>query len=51
MGGLPYRVLLTRGRQGVVIFIPEGDDSDPTRQKTYYDQTYEFLKSCGINEI
>lgn len=46
-----YRVLLTRGRQGMVIFIPEGDDSDPTRQKTYYDQTYEFLKSCGINEI
>lgn len=46
-----YRVLLTRGRQGIVIFIPEGDDSDPTRKKTFYDQTYEFLKSCGISEI
>ena len=46
-----YRVLLTRGRQGIVIFIPEGDDSDPTRKKTFYDQTYEFLKSCGIGEI
>jgi hypothetical protein len=46
-----YRVLLTRGRQGVVIFVPEGDDSDPTRQKDFYDQTYMFLKSCGIEEI
>ena len=46
-----YRVLLTRGRQGIVIFVPEGDDSDPTRKKTFYDQTYYFLKSCGIGEI
>ena len=46
-----YRVLLTRGRQGIVIFIPEGDDSDSTRQKTFYDQTFNFLKSCGIQEI
>jgi Uncharacterized conserved protein (DUF2075) len=46
-----YRVLLTRGRQGVVIFVPEGDDSDPTRQKDFYDQTYLFLKSCGIEEV
>lgn len=46
-----YRVLLTRGRQGVVIFVPEGDDSDPTRRETFYDQTYEFLKSCGIEQI
>jgi hypothetical protein len=46
-----YRVLLTRGRQGIVIFIPKGDDSDPTRQMTFYDQTYEFLKNCGITHI
>jgi hypothetical protein len=46
-----YRVLLTRGRQGIIIFVPEGDDSDPTRQKEFYDQTYMFLKSCGIEEI
>ena len=46
-----YRVLLTRGRQGIVIFVPEGDDSDQTRKKTFYDQTYEFLKNCGIGEI
>ena len=26
-----YRVLLTRARQGMVIFVPPGDESDPTR--------------------
>jgi Uncharacterized conserved protein (DUF2075) len=46
-----YRVLLTRGRQGVVIFVPEGDDADMTRPSSFYDGTYEFLKSCGIEEI
>lgn len=43
-----YRVLLTRARQGMVIFVPEGDDSDPTRPKAFYDGTYEFLKRCGL---
>jgi hypothetical protein len=43
-----YRVLLTRARQGMVIFVPEGDPSDPTRPPVYYDETYEFLRQCGI---
>lgn len=34
-----------------LIFVPEGDDSDPTRQNDFYDQTYQFLKDCGIEEI
>ena len=46
-----YRVLLTRGRQGIVIFVPDGNDADPTRKKTFYDQTYDFLKICGIDEL
>jgi hypothetical protein len=25
-----YRVLLTRGRDGIVIFVPPGPDMDPT---------------------
>jgi DUF2075 family protein len=25
-----YRVLLTRARQGMAIFVPQGDDEDPT---------------------
>jgi hypothetical protein len=43
-----YRVLLTRARQGMVIFVPEGDAIDHTRQPEFYDGTFEFLKACGI---
>ena len=45
-----YRVLLTRARQGMVIFIPEGSDTDRTRKREWYDKTYEYLKGIGINE-
>ncbi len=43
-----YRVLLTRAREGIVIFIPEGSDEDKTRQKTFYDETFDFLINCGV---
>ncbi|MBC8394296.1 MAG: DUF2075 domain-containing protein [Deltaproteobacteria bacterium] len=43
-----YRVLLTRARQGMVIFVPEGDPTDHTRQPEFYDQTAEYLIQCGI---
>jgi len=43
--------LLTRARQGMVIFIPEGSDSDKTRPYEFYDNTYEYLKELGIREI
>lgn len=46
-----YRVLLTRARQGFVIFIPFGDSEDYSRPNEYYDGTYEYLKSIGIEEI
>lgn len=46
-----YRVLLTRARQGMVIFVPNGDDNDHTRPCKFYDGTYDFLKICGIQEI
>jgi hypothetical protein len=46
-----YRVLLTRARQGMVIFVPNGDDRDKTRLKEYYDGTYNYLKSIGISEL
>ena len=46
-----YRVLLTRARQGFVIFIPEGCDTDVTRKRENYDSTYNYLKSIGIPEI
>ncbi|MHC4881348.1 MAG: DUF2075 domain-containing protein [Planctomycetota bacterium] len=43
-----YRVLLTRARQGMVVFIPKGDPADHTRQPEFYDQTAEYLMQCGI---
>lgn len=43
-----YRVLLTRARQGMVIVVPEGDTSDPTRSPDYYDGTYEYLRDAGV---
>jgi hypothetical protein len=43
-----YRVLLTRARQGMVIFVPTGDELDPTRSSVFYDSTYEYLTGLGI---
>ena len=48
-----YRVLLTRARQGMVIFVPKGVDAeeDPTRKHTCYDEIFNYLKLCGIKEL
>ena len=46
-----YRVLLTRARQGLIIFVPEGDISDKTRVPSFYDGTYDYLVNCGFSEI
>lgn len=54
-----YRVLLTRARAGMVICIPEGNPNktlngfweDSTRLPKFYDGTYRYLKSLGIEEI
>lgn len=46
-----YRVLLTRARQGMVIFVPPGDSNDPTRRPEYYDATSRYLAGIGIPEI
>ena len=43
-----YRVILTRARQGMILYIPEGDPNDPTRLPGFYDRTAEFLNQCGI---
>ncbi len=43
-----YRVLLTRARQGMVIFVPQGDSSDPTRSPAYYDSTFHYLSGLGL---
>lgn len=54
-----YRVLLTRARSGMVICVPKGNSNktlsgfweDSTRLPKYYDGTYEYLKSIGIEEL
>lgn len=46
-----YRVLLTRARQGMVIVIPEGNSEDHTRKREYYDHTFNYLKSIGLQSI
>lgn len=43
-----YRVLLTRARQGMVIYVPNGDQSDSTRAPEIYDATFNFLAEIGI---
>ena len=54
-----YRVLLTRARQGIIICVPYGNGrlapdgfyEDPTRLPGFYDPTYRYLRSLGINEL
>ena len=46
-----YRVLITRAREGLVIWLPRGDVSDETRPPQWYDETAAYLRSCGVPEI
>lgn len=54
-----YRVLMTRARSGMVICVPEGNShksengfwEDETRLPEYYDGTYAYLKTLGLEEI
>lgn len=46
-----YRVLLTRARQGMVLYVPRGSAEDVTRSPAFYDGTYAYLKGLGLAEI
>ena len=46
-----YRVLLTRARQGMIIVVPEGNVDDHTRQPDFYNSTFDYLKSLGIEIV
>jgi schlafen family protein len=46
-----YRVLLTRAREGVVIYVPRGDDEDPTRPRKPNDDIATYLASCGVRVL
>ena len=42
-----YRVLLTRARIGVVIFVPRGTSADDTQPPSGFNGTVDFLLRCG----
>jgi hypothetical protein len=46
-----YRVLLTRARQGMVLFVPPGAPSDPTRSPEFYDSTFNYLTELGVPDL
>ncbi len=46
-----YRVLMTRARQGLVIYVPPGNQQDETRLPEFYDGIYSFLKACGVVDL
>lgn len=46
-----YRVLLTRARQGMVLVVPEGSKTDPTRAADFYDPTYNYFRALGLSEL
>ncbi|MDG6078094.1 DUF2075 domain-containing protein [Erythrobacter litoralis] len=46
-----YRVLLTRARQGMVVFVPTGSDIDRTRPIAAYNDIWDFLVKCGMAPI
>lgn len=46
-----YRVLLTRARQGLVVFVPGGSAEDWTRPPEQYDAIYEYLRQCGFLDL
>lgn len=46
-----YRVLLTRARQGMVIYIPMGDQIDPTRSPYLYNEIASYLEACGVPKL
>jgi len=46
-----YRVLLTRARQGMAIFVPPGDANDHTRRPAFYNATFDYLLDLGLASI
>ena len=46
-----YRVLLTRFRKAMVIFVPKGDYEDQTRSPEDFDSIFAHLQACGLKEL
>ena len=46
-----YRVLLTRARQGMIIFVPKGNSEDSTNHPEEFESTAQFLLKCGVTPL
>jgi hypothetical protein len=46
-----YRVLLTRGRAGTAIFVPNGDETDSTLTPKDFDGIYNVLLTSGCQRL
>ena len=46
-----YRVLLTRGRAGTVIYVPVGDETDSTRKPKDFDAIFDVLVASGCPQL
>jgi DUF2075 family protein len=46
-----YRVLLTRARQGMVIFVPPGAKRDRTRSPASYEGVSRYLTDLGVPQV
>ena len=46
-----YRVILTRSRQGMAIFVPPGDAADPTQLPEFYDGKLAYLRGLGVPAV
>jgi len=46
-----YRVLLTRARQGIIIYVPKGSEDDPTVRPEEFDATAKYLARCGVTPL
>jgi Schlafen group 3, DNA/RNA helicase domain len=49
--GNAYRVLLTRARQGMIIFVPKGTLDDPTNAPDEFEATAQYLLRCGVTPL
>ena len=46
-----YRVLLTRARRGMVIWVPKADGCDTTLNPAHFDATADLLREAGLSLI
>lgn len=46
-----YRALLTRAREGMVIWVPLGDEENQTRSMSDMDRLADYLVDCGAQPI